>query len=204
MAQESGFGGDANREARAAIPSAPSAAAGSLPYSRITQEERFHDYVKHMFSAESVLRAAVGSGIDQAADAPHEWGQGAEGYGERFANCYGQHIVRSTLLYGSSAALHEDNRYFLSGESGFWRRFKYAVASTFLARRDDGSRGLSFSQIGSATASGFISREWQPPSTSGPAHAVSAIGTTFGVDVGLNVAREFFPKIFHTLAPVRP
>jgi hypothetical protein len=32
---------------------------------------------------------------------------------------------------------------------------------------------------------------------------VSSMGTAFGVEVGFNVAREFFPKIFHTRDPVR-
>lgn len=213
MAQASGAAGDANRETTgatapaapaASTPTAPTTATGIAPYSKMTQGERFHYYVKHMFSAESVLRSAAGSGIEQAVDTPHEWGQGGEGYGRRFANSYGQHIMQSTFMYGSSVALHEDNRYFQSGESGFFPRLKYAVVSTFLARRDDGTRGFSFSRIGSIAATGFISREWQPPSTNGPGNAVSAMGTAIGVDVGFNVAREFFPKIFHTPGPVRP
>jgi hypothetical protein len=215
LAQASSSAGDANRETggeaapeapAASLPAAPTptAATGTAPYSKMTEGERFHYYVNHMFSAESVLRSAVGSGIEQAIDSPHEWGLGAEGYGRRFANSYAQHIMQSTLMYGSSVALHEDNRYFRSGESGFLLRLKYAVTSSFLARRDDGTRCLSFSRIGSIAATAFISREWQPPSANGPGHAVSAMGNAIGVDVGFNVAREFFPKIFHTPGPVRP
>jgi hypothetical protein len=154
-----------------------------------------------LFSAESVLRSAAGSAILQGTDTPHEWGQGAEGYGRRFASSYSQHIIRSTLMYGSSSILHEDNRYFRSGESGFWPRLKYAVASTIVARRDDGTRRLSFSRIGSYTAVAFISRAWQPPSTRGPENAGSALGVAFGVEAAFNVGREFFPKILHSRAP---
>jgi hypothetical protein len=169
----------------------------------MAQREKLHYYVRHMFSVESVVRSAAGAAILQGVDTPAEWGQGADGYGRRFANSYGQHVIRSTLMYGSSALLNEDNRYFRSGKSGFWPRLKYAVASSFLARHEDGSRGFSYSRVGSTVATSIISRAWQPASTRGPENAVSSMGTAFGVEVGFNVAREFFPKIFHTRDPVR-
>jgi hypothetical protein len=170
-------------------------------YTPMTQGERTKYYLAHTFSAESVLRSAAGSGILQGLNTPSEWGQGAEGYGLRFANSWGQHFIRSTLMFGASSVLHEDNRYFQSGKSGFWPRFKYAVASAFLAERDDGTRRLSVSRIGSYTATAFISREWQPPSTRGPENAANALGVALGVEIGFNVAREFFPKILRSRNP---
>lgn len=208
MAQTPSSVGDANRaappsEIPANAPAGSTAAALPSPYRPMTQDERFRYYVKHMFSAESVFRSAAGAAILQGTDTPAEWGQGAEGYGRRFANSYAQHIMRSTLTYGAAAVLHEDNRYFLSGESRLWPRLKYAIASEFLARRDDGTRRISFSKIGGVVATAFISREWQPPSTGGAVNGASAMGTAFGVEIGFNVAREFFPKIFHTPGPVQ-
>ena len=171
-------------------------------YTPMTQGERTKYYLAHTFSAESVLRSATGAAILQGLNTPSEWGQGAEGYGLRFANSWGQHFIRSTFMFGASSVLHEDNRYFQSGKSGFWPRFKYAVASTFLAARDDGTRRLSFSRIGSYTATAFLSREWQPPSTRGPESAANALGVALGVEIGFNVAREFFPKILRSRNPV--
>jgi len=52
----------------------------------LTPAERFHSFVAHLFSAESVLRSAAGATILQRTDTPHEWGQAAEGYGRRFAS----------------------------------------------------------------------------------------------------------------------
>jgi hypothetical protein len=98
----------------ATTSTAPAASAGATANggAPLTQAERFHTFVTRLFSAESVLRSAAGSAILQGTDTPHEWGQGAKGYGRRFANSYAQHIIRSTLMYGSSSILHEDNRYF--------------------------------------------------------------------------------------------
>jgi hypothetical protein len=162
----------------------------------MTQSERFQHYVKNTFSVEAILRSAAGAGISQANDTPHEWGQGAEGYARRFGNSFGQEIMRGTITYGASDLLHEDNRYIPSGESGAGARVKYAIASTFPARKDNGSRRFSYSRIGGILAVAFISREWQPPSENKPRNAAASFGTTLGTEIGFNIAREFLPKVF--------
>lgn len=171
-------------------------------YVSMTQGERFRYYVKHMLSPESFVRSAAAAGINQALNTPHEWGQGAEGYGRRFASSYGGHIVESTVQYGMAAALHEDDRYFRSGETGFGRRLKYAVASTFLARHEDGSRHISISSLTGYAAAAGISRAWQPQSTQGPLHALDGFAIEIAAAAGFNVAREFLPGIFHSHATV--
>jgi hypothetical protein len=191
-------GTDANREVRP-----PTGAALFNSYKPMTQAERLHYYFRHMFSVESVIRSAAGAGIDQAVNTPHAWGQGGEGYGRRFANGYGDHIVQSTVMYGMSAALHEDNRYFRSGKSGFGPRLKYAIASSFMARHADGSRHVSISRISSYVAAAGISREWQPASTDNFPSAAISFGVSVGVETGFNVGREFLPKILHSLPPVQ-
>src|SRR5437879_4585747 len=72
---------------------APAASTGTTANggSPLTQAERFHTFVTRSFSAESVLRSAASSAILQGTDTPHEWGQGAEGYGRRFANRSEEH-----------------------------------------------------------------------------------------------------------------
>jgi hypothetical protein len=162
----------------------------------MTQSEQFHHYVKSTFSVDSLLRSAVGAGILQLSDTPREWGQGAEGYARRFGNSYAQQIMRQTIMYGASDLLHEDNRYVPSGKSGAGARLKYAVASTFLARKDDGTRRFSYSRIASTLSVAFISREWQPPSENRPQDAAASFGTVLGSEVGFNGAREFLPKVF--------
>jgi hypothetical protein len=175
---------------------APSAAPAQSPYTPLTQSERLHSYIKGAFSVEALLRSAAGAAILQGTDTPHEWGQGAEGYAKRFGNSYAQQVMRQTLMFGAADALHEDNRYIPSGKTGAGARLKYAMESTFLARKDDGTRRFSYSRIGSTLAVAFISREWQPPSENRPRDAAVSFGSVLGSEVGFNVAREFLPKIF--------
>jgi len=201
-AQGTASRGTADRVASEAV--APRVQRSYTLYAPLTQKERWHDYFRHMFSFESVLRSGAAAGINQALNTPREWGQGAAGYAGRFGSSYGGHIIRSTAMYGTSAVLHEDTRYFRSARSGLGPRLTYALASTFMARHDDGSRHVSFARLGSYTAGAFISRAWQPPSTNGPSHALNSIGITVGAEAGFNVAREFLPGIFHAHVPVDP
>lgn len=197
MAMASGLFGqagalEAGRSANAATMAAPKPA-----YVPPTERERLRMYFKELVSPEAVVRSAAGAGIGQWRDVPHEWGEGGLGFGRRFASSYAEHIVRETLLFGSSSALHEDNRYIRSSESGVGNRLKYALESSVLARHDDGTRHLTFAKIGSFLGAAFISRTWQPASTRGPAHAGYDFGISMGASAGFNVVREFLPDLFH-------
>jgi hypothetical protein len=198
LAQTTTTANDADRAV--ATPAAVGSAQST--YVPMNERERFHYYLTHMFSPEAFLRSAAGAAINQELNVPHEWGQGALGYGRRYASSFGGHITQATIMYGASAALHEDNRYFRSGLTGFGPRFKYAVESTFLARHDDGTRHVSISRIGSFAAAAAISRSWQPPSERGPVHAVDSFAIFVAAETGFNIAREFLPGIFHSRPPV--
>ncbi len=173
------------------VPETAAVRSSQPAYIPLTESDRLRQYFRTTFSPLGVAMSAAGAGISQWENTPSEWGQGAEGYGRRFANSYGQHLLRQTMMFGASSVLHEDNRYIRSGQSGFGPRLKYAIASTFLARRDDGARRFSFSRIGSTAGAAFISRTWQPRSTSTPVDATTSFGIAIGAQAGLNVAREF-------------
>ena len=161
----------------------------------MTSHERLGNYVAGLGDFESIVRSAASAGIAQASRTPKEWGGGAEGYGFRIGNAYAQYVIRRTVQYGISAALHEDNRYFVSQQTGLLRRTKYAVKSTFLARHDNGRQAVSISRIGSAAGSAFISRAWQPNSKTTAGDGAVAFGFSMMSDVGFNVFREFWPDL---------
>lgn len=161
----------------------------------MTRSERLREYLTGTFSLGSLGGAMAHAGLDQWRDNPKEWGSDGGGFAQRFGNAYAKHIIRRTLEAGAAAALHQDDRYFASGETGVWRRTKYAIASTFLARRDDGRRTFAAARIGSAAGTAILSRTWQPPSTSDFNSAASSFGITVASDVGTNVVREFWPDL---------
>ena len=67
--------------------------------------------------------------------------------------------------------------------------------STLLARHDNGNTYFSFSRMGGAAGAAFISREWQPRSTTTAGDGAVSFGISMGSDVGFNVVREFWPGL---------
>ena len=169
----------------------------------LTRSERLRNYLLSVSSPQSIFAAAASAGIRQATNSPKEWQGGAEGYGYRLGDAVAKHIMRRTLEYGASAALHEDNRYLVSAQHGFLRRTEYAIASTFVARHDNGRRGIAFSRIGAAAGTSFISRFWQPPSTTTAGDGAVSFGISMATDVGFNVVREFWPDVKRRFRPGR-
>ena len=161
----------------------------------LTQRERTQIYLKTMINPFGYIKAGLSAGIDQWNDSPEEWGQGASAYGKRYANILGQYSIQRTVTFGLSSLLHEDNRYFNSGKSGFWPRTRYALESGILARHDDGRRYISLSQLGGVAAGAFLARTWLPPSQSSPGNAAVSFGITMGGNIGFGVVKEFLPDL---------
>jgi hypothetical protein len=54
-------------------------------YAFPTKRERFNRYVSSTVGPSSLLRRGLSAGIGQWRDHPTEWGQGASGFGKRYA-----------------------------------------------------------------------------------------------------------------------
>ena len=161
----------------------------------LTQKERTDLYVWSLVNPWGLAKAAMSAGLDQAHNKPEEWGQGWDAYGQRYGNIEGQYLVQKTVNFLMSSSFHEDNRYFGSGEHRFWPRLKYALASSVLARHDNGKQYISASQLGSVAAGAFVVRLWLPPSQSSPGDAAVSFGITMATNVGISVVKEFLPDI---------
>jgi hypothetical protein len=164
-------------------------------YVPLTASERWKLYFVGAFGPKAIVSSAAAGGIRQWENSPKDWKGGAEAYGERFGNSYAEHIIRGTIEFGGATAMHEDNRYFRSTETGFWRRSKHALTSVFVARNNAGREHFAYSRFGSAVGTSFISRIWQPPSTNTSGDAAVNFGVTIGIDAGWNVFREFWPDL---------
>jgi hypothetical protein len=168
--------------------------AAAPEYVPMTFSERARYYLVSSFGAGAVLRAAAAGGFAQATGEPQEWRVGAAAYGERVGSAFAEQVIREALEFGGSTALHEDNRYFRSTESGFLRRSKHALTSVFLARSEGGETHLGYSRLGAALGSSLISRLWQPRSQDGAGDAAVCFGLTMAAGIGWNFVQEFTPR----------
>ena len=157
--------------------------------------ERMAEGIKDVVGPQAFLAVAAQAAIGQGLNRPREWRQGARGYGLRAGDAYAQRVLGAMFQDGIALALHEDNRYFNSGQRGFGRRLAYALSSSLVARHNDGSRSLSISTLAGIGASGSIARIWQPPSTSGWSTVAVNFGFTIAFRAGANVVREFSPRV---------
>jgi len=155
-------------------------------------------YVKNTFSPFAVLRAGAGAAIEQARNVPHEWGQGAGGFGKRLGSAFGKHLVDNSIHLAVSEMRHEEIGYRPSGKRHFGPRLKYALLSTVVTRKTTtGKKTVATGELAGAFGSGIISRAWQPASRRSIALGFGSGGITLGVDAGTHVLHEFWPDIRH-------
>jgi hypothetical protein len=156
-------------------------------------------YRRKAFGARALAMPAFGATIGQLRNVPHEWGGGVGGFATRFASGFGVHVVKSTVEFGVAAWHHENLNYQRSNLDGTWPRMKYAVKSTFWVPRTNHpeEHTVSAARISGAIGAGLISRAWQPASTAALGSGFATGGIGLGIDVGVNVAREFWPHRHH-------
>jgi len=173
--------------------------ASPIPAQRLTFGERVRIYENSFLRPESLIGPALGAGIGQWRDTPPEWGQGAEGYGRRFASGLGRSVIARTIEFGVAAADGEDTRFYPSGETGVWRRTRHAVVETFVSRTPTGESMPAFSRFAGAYGAGFIANAWEPRSANSTGDALERGSTAMLSSVGWHVFREFWPDIRNRL-----
>jgi len=163
----------------------------------LTESERFQQYLLSVGGPVPLLGEAAAAGFGQWTDHPREWGEGWGAYGERYGSNLAYNGVRQTITYAASIALHEDNRYFPSHSHGFWGRSRYAIVSTFAARRPDGQQAFSVSSVSGVIGASAISSMWGPDSSKGYGNIAENAGISFAATAALNLVREFLPDMLH-------
>jgi hypothetical protein len=152
-------------------------------------------FVKRLVNRESLERNAASAVWGEMRNVPHEWGRGPAGFSKRFASAFGHHVVKFTIQTGVAAAHHEDLSYHPSNLHGTSPRLRYAVVSTFVVPRTNGpGHTAALGRISGNIGSGLISRLWQPASTAGLGAGIASGGIGLAADVGIHVAREFWPR----------
>ena len=165
------------------------------PFVALNVEEKLSFHARHSFDPLAVVGAAAYAGILQAADAPTEWGQGAQGYGKRFGPTMAYSVIHSAMGFGLDSVLHQDPRYFRSSSTGFWRRTGHAIRGTILTRTDKGSETLATWRIGSAYGAAYLSNQWYPGRLNTVALGFAQGSLQLGWDLVGNLGSEFWPDI---------
>ena len=128
-----------------------------------SKQERFKRYIWDMVGPFSLVGIGIVAGYDQSQDDPPEWGQGASGYGKRYASRFGQNAVMQTTTFGLSEALRLDSSFERSKRHGFGPRLADALVQNVTSRTHSGKRIISAPQLAGFYVGGLVpALTWYP------------------------------------------
>lgn len=169
--------------------------AGETP--PLTAAEKFKLTARGSFDwAEFVWYGAL-AGIGQLEHSDAGQGQGAAGYGRRYALAFADGTIENfTTKAIFPSFLHQDPRYFQLGKGGIGHRTWYAVSRIFITRTDSGRSQFNYSEVfGSASAAAISAYGYHP----GGDRSLSTVGTVWGTQMGYDalsfLAKEFWPDL---------
>jgi hypothetical protein len=163
-----------------------------------------------LVTGSAISGAALWGAVAEWRHAPREWPQGFQGFGEQFGTRYAQGMVKSTATFISGAVMGEDPRtkppldVSCSGHSRkIMPRLGHSLLRVVWIPSPDCSTGRpAISRFVGSFASGFVSLEWQPPSTNHLSYALQGSGTAFAGYLGNSVFTEFQGDLYRILGKV--
>jgi len=174
----------------------------------LTAAEKFKVVARGTFDPVEFAFVGVVTFIDQAENTEPSYGQGAEGYGKRYATNYADTFVENFMVGAVfPSVLRQDPRYYQLGKGSFLHRTEYAISRIFITRSDSGHKQFNFSEIfGSALAAGISTYSYHPRADQNLPNAGSVWGTQVAQDAVSAMLKEFWPDIhrkFHKKSPAQ-
>lgn len=183
----------------------------------LTTKEKFAVVARGTFDPVQYPWWGLLSAISQAENSEPAFGQGWAAYGKRYGTTAGDSTVENFLVGAVfPSVLHQDPRFFQSGEGGFGRRTWYSVTRIFVTRTDSGNSQFNYSEVfGSAMAAAISTYSYHPRSTylSTPTNPHKFIGsdrtlgnagdvwaTQLTLDTITIAVKEFWPDIHRKLS----
>jgi hypothetical protein len=163
----------------------------------LTAKQKYQVTARSVFDPVNFVWFGLLAGMSQAENSEPGYRQGWTGYEKRYAAFMGDGIIENFSTQAVlPALLHQDPRFFQSGEGGFWRRTGYAVTRIFVTRTDSGKTQFNYSEIlGSAAAAGISTYTYHPRGDRTLTNTASVWGSQVGYDALTYVIKEFWPDL---------
>lgn len=188
--------------------------AGNLP--PLTTKQKFSVVARGSFDYVIYPWYGFLSAISQAENSEPGFGQGAEGYGQRYGSAFADGTIENFITGAVlPSILKQDPRFFQLGKGSFMHRTGYAVSRIFVTRTDSGGQQFNYSEIvGSALSAAISTYSYHPKSefVTTPSgrefigsdrtlkNTASVWGTQVGYDTLTIVVKEFWPDIHRKLS----
>ena len=161
--------------------------------------QKFELFTDKSIAPSRLVASAAGAGLGQAADTLHDYGQGMEGYGKRFATSLA--TASASDFFGTffmPVMLHDDPRYFVSFGSG-WHRFGYSLSRIVVTRTDSGRSRINLPGIIAPLLAESLAASYLPEKEQTTARTFRRYGIRIGLTAVSNLAKEYWPNIFRSL-----
>jgi hypothetical protein len=164
---------------------------------KLSVGEKFKVTARASFDPVTFVWHGLQAGISQANNSEPAFGQGAEGYAKRYAQNFADGTIENfTTQAIFPSILHQDPRYFQSGQGGVKRRILYAVERIFVTRTDSGQSQFNYSEfLGSSTAAVISTYSYHPKGDRDLSTAASVWVSEVGFDTLNNLIKEFWPDV---------
>jgi hypothetical protein len=161
----------------------------------LTTKQKFSLATHDTLDWTSLVGISATAGIEQANNSYAGYGQGAAGYGKRWAARFGDGRTSDYLSHAVFASLfHQDPRYFYQGTGSNKSRLYHAVSNAWIARSDSGKNMPNYSYLLGTMVSGAISNAYYPHADRGANLVFTNAFIGIAGRAGANVLQEFLGK----------
>ena len=164
---------------------------------RMSTGQKFKLFVDNSISLHTLTESSLGAAISQAADSPHGYGQGGDGYAKRFGSSIASGA--SNNFFGTfllASALHQDPRFFPERNPTFGRSLKYSARRLFVTRNDEGRDVANWSGLMGPLLSEGLANAYWPDQDRTVHQTFERYGIDLAVRLGGNMLREYWPVFF--------
>ncbi len=168
----------------------------------MTAKQKFSLASHETFDPVSLIGVGLAAGIEQANNTYAGYGQGAAGYGKRFAAKFGDGRTGDFLSHAVFPSLfHQDPRYFYQGTGSFKSRLVHAASFAIVTRSDNGKPMPNYSYFLGDIGSGALSNLYYPHADRGMGLVFTNAAIGIAGKAGGTIIREFFSKRITTNVP---
>lgn len=166
----------------------------------LSSKQKFQLMARTMIDPFNFVSAGLTAGLGQATNSFAGYGQGAAGFGKRYAAALADNADSNFFSnYFYPVLFKQDPRYFRVGEGSIKKRTWTALEEEFVARKDSGGQTFHFSNVLGAITAGTISNAYYPQSDRGVGLTAGRAATALGYGCLGNLFLEFWPDIDHKL-----
>ena len=161
----------------------------------MTSKQKFSLAAHDTLDWTTYIGVSVTAGIEQANNTYKGYGQGAAGYGKRWAAQFGDGRSSDFLSHAVFASLfHQDPRYFYQGTGTKKSRLYHAVSSAFVARSDSGRSMPNYSYLLGTMTAGALSNAYYPHADRGASLVFTNAAIGIAGRAGQATLQEFLGK----------